>query len=231
MRLKIAIVSTIVISILVILAAKWYVWIPDLFSNRTIVLGQMNTSDGDYFRVTQKFVGDGYLTLFDHTNKFGQSWHSGFDGDARKAWSADFEKTNSAVVIHVLHQTFYYNLATHKIIDSKGDERFVNEKAAALTNSPDLFRVAINARSGQYAAVSKNAEVLALKDKSGNPVWEIDIIKKFGSQLALYSNQKIKSLEFAAGEIVVCVGNRFICIEPETGKTIRTGLRKGDGDD
>jgi len=198
---------------------------PDIFIDRVIVLGQLKTSDGDSFRVTQRFIGDGYLTLFDHTNQSGQSWHSGFDGDAYKAWSATLEKTNDTVIIRVLHQSFFYNLNAHTMTEAKGRRHGVTEKAVALTNTTDLFRVVIDAGSGKYAAVNKDRRVLAVKDKSGNLVWTNDLIATFGSNLPMFSDEKIESLESDGVEIDVNVGNRFICIDPQNGKITRTGIR------
>jgi hypothetical protein len=225
MTLKTIGISMLVIALFVVLLTQTFVWIPDLFTDRVIVLGEMKTSGGDYFRVTQRFVGDGYLTRFDHTNKAGQSWHDVFDGDAFKAWRAQFEKTNDIVVIHVLNKIFFYNLATHAMTDANGRRRFVDEKAVVLTNSVDLFRVVTDAQSGQYAAVSADGRVIALKDRSGDTVWTNDVIAQFGTSLPTHEGEKIDSLEFIAGEIFIEVGKQFICIESQSGKVIRTGTQ------
>jgi len=228
MKRKSIIVSAVTVPLFIIAAlvllSTLFVWIPDIFVDRVIVLGQMQTSDGDHFRVTQENVGDGYLTRFDHTSQSGQSWHAVFDGDAFKAWSAKFEKTNNVVAVHVLNQRFFYNVDTHAMTYPNGQVRSTDEKAGALTNSPDLFRVAIDPASAQYAAVSKNGRVLAVKDKSGTPLWTNDVAATFGSNPAASSSAKIDSLEYIGNEIVIHIGKRFICVEPQTGKIIRSGI-------
>ena len=93
------------------------------------------------------------------------------------------------------------------------------------TNSADLFTVVTDAQSGQYAAVSGDGHVLTLKDKSGKLVWVHDIIAEFGTNLPIYSNGKIVSLQFIEGQIVIYVGKECICIDPQTGRTVRTAVR------
>jgi hypothetical protein len=91
--------------------------------------------------------------------------------------------------------------------------------------SDDLFRVVVAEQTGQYAAVSGDGHVIALKDKTGNPIWENDIIAKYGTKLPMHSDGKIRSLELIKDQIVIYVGNEFICIEPKSGKIIREGAR------
>jgi hypothetical protein len=113
------------------------------------------------------------------------------------------------------------------------DSRSMNTQDAApqakmlykSTSPTDLFRVITDAQSGQYAAVSGDGHVIALKDKSGNPIWTNDIIAKYGTNLPRYSSGKIGSLEFIEGQIVIYVGKECICIEPQGGKILRTASR------
>lgn len=93
------------------------------------------------------------------------------------------------------------------------------------TNSPDLFTVVVDEKSGQYAAVSGDGHAIALKDKSGNLIWRNDLIAKYRTNLPMYSTGKIGSLKFAEGQIVIRIGIDWICIEPQSGKIIRVASR------
>jgi hypothetical protein len=120
----------IILACVVVILMNPFVWIPDLFSDRVITLGQMQTAEGDSLGVTQQFVGDGYLTRFYHTNKTGQSWETVFDGDAYRAWRVTFERSNNVVTIHAIRRSFFYNLETHAMTDIEGASRSVVEKPA-----------------------------------------------------------------------------------------------------
>jgi hypothetical protein len=205
MRLKAIGISTFVLALLTVLSTQLFVWIPDILADRVIVLGQMETSDGDYFKATQQFVGDGYLTRFDHTNRSGQSWHAVFDGDAFKAWSAKFEQTNNTVTIRVLNRSFFYNLDNHGMTYPNGAVRAIDEKAAALTDTTDLFRVAFDEPSGKYACVSKDGRVLACKDGAGRLLWTNDIAATFGANPQMDFGGRIDSLERIGNEIVIYI--------------------------
>ena len=99
------------------------------------------------------------------------------------------------------------------------------ELANESTNPADSFTVVVDTNSGRYAAVSGDGHVIALKDKSGIPIWTNDIIAKYGTNLPRYSSGKIGSLEFIEGQIVIYVGKECICIEPQSGKILRTASR------
>jgi len=126
---KIFVICGIILAITVVLLMNPWVCVPDLFINRPIVLGQMQTSEGDSLRVTQEFVGDGYLTRFYHTNKIGESWETVFDGDAFRGWRATFEKSNNVVIIQAIGRSFIYNLDTHTMTE-KGVSRALDQKPA-----------------------------------------------------------------------------------------------------
>jgi hypothetical protein len=129
--LKILGVCGAILGLVAVVFMNPWVWIPDLYSDRLIDLGQMQTSKGDYFQVTQQFVGDGYLTCFNHTNRSGQAWQGVFDGDASRAWKATFEQTNNGVIIHAIRESFFYNLETHAMTNFNGVPKFVRQTRAS----------------------------------------------------------------------------------------------------
>jgi hypothetical protein len=113
--------------ILLLAAVNTFVWIPDLFRNE-IVLKQVQTPEGDTLKLTQKFVGDGYLTKFIHTNKSGRAWEVVIDGDAFKTWRGAIELTGpERVSVAILKKKFVYDLLSHEVIDGTGRQSFVME--------------------------------------------------------------------------------------------------------
>src|SRR5688500_15461829 len=79
---------------------KYGIWPPDLFRrNRPIVLDAIVKPDGEYLRLIQYWVGDGYATEFIHTEGNGKIWFFAIYGDAKKAWSGCLRQTNSTVTI------------------------------------------------------------------------------------------------------------------------------------
>jgi hypothetical protein len=63
------------------------IWLPDLLSpDAEHVIAQCATDSGDSFELTQRWVGDGYLTGVRHRSRDGNSVFAVGDGDAFRAF-------------------------------------------------------------------------------------------------------------------------------------------------
>jgi hypothetical protein len=122
MRCGATVVGSLIVlgAVLLILPLYWGFWIPDAVNPRVVVLDALLTENGDYLRLTQLWVGDGYATEFFHTDKKGEIWTLAIDGDARKAWRGSLLQTGDVFSIQVLNHRFFYDIQSNFVIDAWG---------------------------------------------------------------------------------------------------------------
>ncbi len=96
-------------------------------TGRVVTLGTLATTNGDVLNLTQRFDGDGYLTLFTHTNSAGRVWYFPIDGDAPKAWKTSLKRRNETIEIALLGHRFFYNIQSHVINDASGKPHSIKE--------------------------------------------------------------------------------------------------------
>ena len=81
----------------------------------------------------------------------------------------------------------------------------------------ELFKVVIDLKTGQYAAVSSDKETVSLKDSVGNIIWTTNIIKA-ASKYSRFGGGEIWAMQLSGSNLYVNVGNATFGIDKLTGK-------------
>ena len=87
----------------------------------------------------------------------------------------------------------------------------VNSNNEATANWQDgFFKVVTDERSGQYAIADGSKSKVALKDKYGNVIWSVDVLRILGTS-------PISSIHVNGSNVVVKVWRNYVFINKETG--------------
>jgi hypothetical protein len=82
-------------------AASFFVWLPDVLSDREIVVARTSVRDGEFVELTQAWAGDGYLTAVRHCLPSGMKLIAVGDGDTSKAWNARMDHNTNAASVRI----------------------------------------------------------------------------------------------------------------------------------
>jgi hypothetical protein len=85
------------------------------------------------------------------------------------------------------------------------------EKTNASTFVEGYFKTVTDESSGRYAIVGLDKKSVALKDKTGDVIWSVDVVKFLGVS-------PIDSLKLAGTNLVVKVSRDYVLINKDSGK-------------
>jgi len=77
------------------------VWLPDVWSDKEVIVARLKVADEEFVELTQAWAGDGYLTAVRHCLPSGLKLTAVGDGDAAKAWSARMEQNTNTVSVRI----------------------------------------------------------------------------------------------------------------------------------
>jgi len=78
-----------------------FVWLPDVWSDNTVVVARLKVRDREFVELTQDWAGDGYMTSVRHWLPSGKTVIAVGDGDAPKAWTARMEQNTNAASVRI----------------------------------------------------------------------------------------------------------------------------------
>lgn len=96
----------------------------------------------------------------------------------------------------------------------------ITTKTNSTVNHVDgFFKIVIDQQSGKYVIVDSSKSMVALKDKDGNMIWSVDVVKFIGAS-------PISSMRIVGDNLVVKVLMDYVVINKQTGK-IENFVRSG----
>lgn len=91
-------------------------------------------------------------------------------------------------------------------------------ESSTITNqSKSLFKVITDVQSGQYAVVDSSRRYVTLKDKNGNVIWSVDVVKPVETMPSV-GERKIYSMRLRGDELIVTVGKDLLGVNKRSGK-------------
>jgi hypothetical protein len=99
--MKQIVVGLLAIIIVLLGATSFFVWLPDVLSDREIVVARTSIRDGEFVELTQEWAGDGYATSVRHCLPSGITVPAVGDGDTSKAWSARMDHNTNAGSVRI----------------------------------------------------------------------------------------------------------------------------------
>ena len=124
MLIGIPIVIFILVALCFLLSAV--VWLPDLASpDAEHIIGRCVLQDGQSVELTQRWVGDGYLTGVRHRLRDGTSVFAVGDGDAARAfgWTMSVRANNNFVTFRFGAKQWRYDWRAHSLSCDDGRTR------------------------------------------------------------------------------------------------------------
>jgi len=104
-----------------------FAWFPDILSSREVVVARVSVGENGAIDLTQRWVGDGYLTQVRHTLRSGEVLRVTGDPDAAKVWRARLELMTNSASVRIRfrgHDWGYYYLLQELSFDGKSQSAY-----------------------------------------------------------------------------------------------------------
>jgi outer membrane protein assembly factor BamB len=100
--------------------------------------------------------------------------------------------------------------------DGAKDTKKAAVDAAKNKTGGALYKTIIDEKSGQYAVVNSNQEIVTLKDRHGKVIWNTNVVEALKS-VPISGERKIRNMQLMNGDLIVRFSRGFVKIDKKTG--------------